>query len=157
MGRIVWKVAVFLLLAGLYLFLAGTIDAVEVTAMLVCAAAGTTLAVAVERVAKRNYSPMPLLGAVIRPFMALLPELIVVARTLVAAAIGGATRQRGEFVQQPYDPGGSDPRSAGRRALTVIGLSLAPRAFVVRGDRTDAVLLHELPAKPTSADKAWPA
>jgi len=157
MGRFVWAVAVFVLLAGLYLFLAGNVDAVEVTAMVVCAAAGTALAVALERVAKRNYSSLPPLKAVVRPFAALLPETFVVGRDLAGIAITGTRRQRGDFVQQPFNPGGDDSRSAARRALTVIGLSLAPRAFVVRGDRTDAVLLHELPPKPTSADTAWPA
>ena len=157
MGRIVWGVAVFALLAGFYLFLAGSIDAVEITAMIVCAAAGTALAVALETVAKRTYLPLPPLKAIVKPLLVLLPELFIVGRELVAAMITGPTRQRGEFTQQPFEPGGDEPRAAARRALTVIGVSLAPRTLVVRGELTDHLLTHGLPPKPPSSDRAWPA
>ena len=157
MGRIVWGIAVFCLLAGLYLFLAGTVDTVELTAMLVCAATGTTLAIALEVVAKRNYLPLPPAKAIVRPILALLPELLVVGRELLAVAVAGATRQRGGFVQQPFEPGGDEPRAAARRAITIIGVSLAPRTFAIRGERTETLLTHGLPPKPPSADTAWPA
>ncbi len=157
MGRIVWGVAVFVVLSGLYLFLAGTVDAVEIIAMVVCAAAGTALAVALETVAKRNYAPLPPPKAILRPFAALLPELLVVGRELVAVALHGAAAQRGTFVRQPFEPGADDTRSSGRRALTIIGISLAPRTFAIRGERTDTLLLHGLPPKPASRDTAWPA
>ena len=157
MGRIVWGVAVFCCLAGLYLFLAGTVDAVEVTAMVVCAAAGTTLAIALEVVAKRNYEPLPPARAVTRPIVALLPELLVVGRELIAVAVTGATHMRGAFVQQPFEPGVDEPRAAARRALTIIGLSLAPRTFAIRGELTDKLLTHGLPPKPPSSDTVWPA
>ena len=156
MGRIVWVIATFVALAGLYLFLAGSVDAVEIAAALVCAGLGTTLAVALEIVAKRNFEPRPPLRAVLRPFAALLPETAVVGRELVSAAVTGTTRQRGDFIRQPFEPGADDARSAGRRALTVIGVSLAPRTFVVRGELSDALLLHGLPPKPISSDRRWP-
>ena len=157
MGRIFWGAAVFVVLSGLYLFLAGTIDSIELTAMTVCAGAGTILAVALERVAKRNYVPLAPSRAILKPFFALLPELVIVGRELMAAILVGATRQRGAFVQQPFEPGGDTPRDAARRAITIIGVSLAPRAFVVRGERTDRLLLHTLPEKAASTDTAWPA
>ena len=157
MSRIVWGVGVFGLLAGFYLFLAGSIDAVEITAMVACAGLGTLLAIALETVAKRNYLPLPPPKAIAKPFLALLPELFIVGRELVVSILTGPTRQRGEFSQQPFQPGDDEPRSAARRALTVIGLSLAPRTFVVRGEFTDHLLTHNLPPKPPSSDRAWPA
>lgn len=157
MGRFVWGVAVFATLAGLYLFLAGTVDAVELTAMAICAGAGTAMAIALEDVAKRNYLLMPPPKAILRPLLALLPELLLVGRELVAAIVVGPSRQRGEFTRQPFEPGGDDPRAAARRALTVIGVSLAPRTFVVRGELSDHLLTHGLPPKPPSPDRVWPA
>ena len=157
MGRIVWGVGVFGFLAGFYLFLAGSIDAVEITAMVACAGLGTALAVALETVAKRNYLPLPPPKAIAKPLLALLPELLVVGSELVVAIATGPTRQRGAFSQQPFEPGDDAPRSAARRALTVIGVSLAPRTFVVRGELSDHLLTHGLPPKPPSSDHAWPA
>ena len=157
MGRVIWGIVVFALLAGLYLFLAGTVDAVELTAMAVCAGAGTALALALETVAKRNYAPLPPPKAVVRPLLALIPELFIVGRELAAAVAAGPNRHRGDFSRQPFVPGGADPRSAARRALTIIGVSLAPRTFVVRGELSDHLLTHGLPPKPVSADREWPA
>ena len=157
MGRIIWGVVVLLVLSGLYLFLAGTVDLVELVAMAVCAAAGTALAIALEMVAKRNYAPLPPPRAIFKPLAVLLPELFIVGRELIRVALTGATGQRGAFVQQPFTPGGDEPRAAARRAITIIGVSLAPRTFVIRGERTDKLLLHSLPQKAASSDTAWPA
>ena len=157
MGRIIWGVIVFALLAGIYLFLAGTVDAVELTAMAICAAAGTTLTVALATVAKRTYVPVPAPKAIALPVLALIPELFTVGRELVAAIVVGPTRQRGGFMRQPFEPGGDEPRAAARRALTVIGISLAPGTFVVRGELSDHLLTHGLPPKAPSPDRTWPA
>ena len=157
MSRIVWGIVVFCLLAGLYLFLAGSIDAVEIIAMVFCAAVGTALATALEVVAKRNYLPRPPPRAIAMPMLALVPELLVVGRELVSVVVSGESRMRGAFVQQPFEPGGDDPRAAARRAITIIGVSLAPRTFAIRGERTNQLLTHGLPPKPPSPDKAWPA
>ena len=157
MGRIVWGLGVFGLLAGFYLFLAGSVDAVEITAMVICAGLATVLAAALEIVAKRTYIPLPPPKAIAKPLLALLPELLIVGRELIAAIVTGPTHQRGEFTQQPFEPGGAEPRAAARRALAIIGVSLAPRTFVVRGELTDHLLTHGLPPKPPSPDRAWPA
>ena len=147
--------AVALALFALYLLFAGEVSAVEIGAGLVCAGAGTALAVGLDVVAVRRFGPAFRLGAVLRPLAALLVETFVVGRELVRAAAGGAAR--GALSVQPFDPGGDDPRSATRRALTLLGISLAPRSFAIRGERGDGLLLHNLPAKPAAKEREWPA
>ena len=149
-------VVLFLALAGLSLFFAGDVSTVEVIAALICGAAGTGFSVALNVVAKKHFSLSPPAKVVLKPFGALVPEYLVVGRALVAVAVSGAPRQRGAFVHQPFDFGGNDARSASRRALTVIGVSLAPRTFVIRGENGDALLLHGFPDKAPSPDTEWP-
>ena len=159
MGRIFGAVALFVVLLGIYLFFAGEINTVEVVAGIVCAAAGTGLGIGSAVVAKQSFAFAPPWRALAAPFAALLPETLVVGRELVAAAVAGsgADGRRGDFIRQPFRPGDAgDPRTSGRRALTIIGVSMAPRTFVVRGERSDTLLLHGLPAKPPSPDDVWP-
>ena len=152
---LVFPVAIWFLFFALYLFLAGTVDTVEMTAGFVCAGAGTALAIGLRRVAHRRlaFGPPPA-RAILRPIAALIPETLSVGRQLVAAIFAG-TDQRGAFVRQSFDPGADDRRSTGRRAIAVIGGSLAPGSFVIRGDRSETMILHALPSKPPSPDPRW--
>ena len=70
----------------------------------------------------------------------------------VATASGGASSTR-SFVHGRAD----DPRDAGRRAVAVLALSLAPDKFVLRtpGGR-DEIELHELAAAQPKGDARWP-
>lgn len=158
MSRFVWAPLVFAASCGFYLFLAGSTDVVELLAMAVCATLGTALAVGLSIVAKAPIALRPPPRAIFRPFAALLPELLVVGRRLSTVALRGAGRHEGGFVHQPYAFGDASAREAGRRAVTLIGISLAPRSFVVRGEEADGtVLLHGFPPKPPSPDTRWPA
>ena len=158
MSRIVWAPLTWLVAAGFYLFLAGDDSTVELVAMAVCATLGTALAVALSLVPEKHFALRPAPRAILRPLAALLPELLAVGRELADVSIGGASRHRGAFVHQPFDFGSDTPREAGRRAVTLIGVSLAPRGFVVRGEQADGkVLLHGFPPKPVSSDTKWPA
>ena len=158
MGRIVWVGTTLLVLAGVYLLLAGSFDTVEAIAMLVCTVLGTALVVGQSVVANEHVTLRPAPRAILGPLAALLPELYAVGRQLFDVAIHGASRHRGDYVHQPFDFGTDDPREAGRRAVTLIGVSLAPRSFVIRGERANGtVLLHGFPPKPMSPDRRWPA
>ena len=148
---------VFALAFAFYLFLAGTIATIELIAAFACAAATTAIATGLATVALRRFRFLPPFKAVWRPIAALLPETVVVGRELVRVALHGADRQVGDFVRQPFVPGGDDPTEHGRRALTVLGVSLAPRTFVIRGERDDVLLLHAFPTRPPSPDANWPA
>ena len=158
MSRIVWAPLTFIVLAGFYLFLAGSLGTVEIVSALVCCTLGTTLAVGLSLVAKTHFTLRPAPRAILRPLASALPEFLTVGRELVGVALRGAGRHHGDYVHQPFDFGADTPSEAGRRAVTLIGVSLAPRTFVVRGNRADdSILLHGFPAKPVSPDRRWPA
>ncbi len=158
MSRYVWAPLMWIVLAGFYLFLAGSADTVELIAMLVCCTLGVMLAVGLSLVAQEHFTLRPAPRAILKPFAALLPDFYAVGRELVAVAIHGGGRHCGDYVRQPFDFGAATPREAGRRAVTTIGVSLAPRTFLVRGNRSDGtLLLHGFPAKPVSPDGRWPA
>ena len=121
--RVVWSIAAWIILAGFYLFFAGTVDTVEVASAVCCAGVAAGLGYVMARNAQRQ----------------------------------GGERPRGAFGHQPFEPGGPDAKSRTRRAATIIGVSLAPRTFVVRGEDSKELLLHCLPEKAPSPDQSWPA
>ena len=157
MGALIQTIVVFAGLTGLILFFAGEVSTFEVIAALLCAAAGTSLAIALRRVAKKRFVVSFAPRILWKPLAALIPEYVAVGRQLLDVAFRGTSRQRGDFTHQPFEFGGDDATSNTRRALTVLGVSLAPRTFVVRGETDASLLLHSLPPKPPSSDTRWPA
>ena len=147
---------IWLAFAAFYLLLAGDVSPVELVAGVACASAATSLGIGLSHIAHRRFAGWPSPRAIFRPLAALIPETFVVGRQLVAA-IFVFRDQRGAYVRQPFAPGGDDAVSAGRRAAVVLGISLAPGSFVIRGDRTDTMILHALPEKSPSSDRVWPA
>jgi multisubunit Na+/H+ antiporter MnhE subunit len=62
-------------------------------------------------------------------------------------ALGRAlpSRPTGRIVEEPFEATGEDPRSAARRALAVVGGTLAPNSIVVEIDADRGVLVrHDL-------------
>lgn len=158
MSRFVWLPLTWIALAGFYLVLAGGVGTVEIIAMLVCCTLGSGVALGLSLVARERIVLRPPPRAILRPLAATLPELFTVGRALFLVALRGASRHDGDYVRQPFVFGDDSPREAGRRALSLIGVSLTPRGFVVRDERgTGTVLLHGFPAKPVSADTRWPS
>lgn len=157
MGRIVWGAAAWLCFMGFYLFLSGTVDAVELGAAIIAASLATALLLGIAGVSHRHFRFAIPAKAVLPPLVSLVPECLIVGRELIAVAVFGTTGQRGAFVRQAFRPGGSEATSVARRAVVVLGVSLAPRTFVIRGERQDSLLLHSLPSKTPSADLDWPA
>lgn len=154
--KAIGRVILFAAAMSFYLFLAGTFDAVEVTAGLVCALAATVLSGGLDAVASRRFSFAPPVKAIWRPIASLIPEMLTVGRELLLVALQGAKGEHGGFIDQPFEPGGDDPASHGRRALAILGVSLAPRTFVIRGEPDTVLLLHGFPPKPPSSDARWP-
>ncbi len=74
----------------------------------------------------------------------LLADSVIVARVLIAAALG-ANRQPGRFVRGRFRARGEDAETATRRAEAVFVVLLAPNSYVVDVDeRRDQVIVHQL-------------
>jgi hypothetical protein len=66
-------------------------------------------------------------------------------RDLWALARALPSRPTGRIVEEPFEATGEDPRSAARRALAVVGGTLAPNSIVVEIDADRGVLVrHDL-------------
>jgi multisubunit Na+/H+ antiporter MnhE subunit len=66
-------------------------------------------------------------------------------RDLWALASALTSRPTGRIVEEPFEATGEDPRSAARRALAVVGGTLAPNSIVVEIDADRGVLVrHDL-------------
>ena len=126
MGLYLRVALLFLVLLGLYLVFAGEVSTVELIAGSLAALAATGLGVALVVVAKRHFRVARPVKAVLSPLPSLLTEFFKVGRELVVVALRGASGQQGSFVHQPFEPGGEDAASAGRRAATILGISVAP-------------------------------
>jgi multisubunit Na+/H+ antiporter MnhE subunit len=91
-----------------------------------------------------------------------LPGRVVTDTGRVFAAAGRAAvhpKGVGRFLHVPFDPGGDDPASAGRRALVVGGLSVTPNAIAVQIEPDkQRLLVHQLADAPPPGkeDRQWP-
>ena len=89
-----------------------------------------------------------------------LPIEVIADTTRVLAAAVHRSRPSGRFRTVAFESGGDDTVSASRRALVILGASIAPDAYVVAIDREkEAMLTHELVAKEPSSgqsDPRWP-
>jgi multisubunit Na+/H+ antiporter MnhE subunit len=91
-----------------------------------------------------------------------LPGQVVSDTVRVFAATGWAglhPKGVGRFLEVPFDPGGDDPASAGRRALVVGGLSVTPNVIAVQIEpEKERLLVHQLADAPPpgKGDRQWP-
>jgi hypothetical protein len=144
----------WLVLFGLWNVMQAAAEGMEIAAGAGAAAVGATLA---ELLRRRN-----LLGfavdlrsvatALVLPWRAL-REFAVVVTALVRHALG--KRIRSAWVAVPFPAGGTDPVSAGRRALRPLVDNVTPNTLVADIDREHAVALkHDL--VPARAPKTVP-
>jgi multisubunit Na+/H+ antiporter MnhE subunit len=141
-------------LVALWLLLTGTHDPQETLAGIVSAALAATAAVIVEAQGVVQLRPRPawLLRAARR-----IPGRVVVDNWRVLSLLVRRilTRQEilGAFRAVPFDPGGDDDRSATRRALMTLAITVSPNTYVVGIDRdAKLILCHQLiPSDPESA------
>lgn len=144
-------------LAGFYLLFAGQISVTEiiagVPATLACAGFAVLLHGAQSR-RLRLRAPWPRM--VLMPLAALLPDVAKVGGVLVRALWRRPSGTVGVVSRQPFRHGGDG--DAGRRALSTLGLSLAPNGYVLTiPDGQDAMVLHRLAPAAADPDPEWPA
>lgn len=90
--------------------------------------------------------------------MALYPDLVRVGLRLLAALKQRPDGAMGTIATQPFRRGDpEDAVAAGRRALVVLGASLAPNGYVLRAPQDrDVLVMHRLAAASPNPDAAWP-
>jgi len=83
-------------------------------------------------------------------------DTFVVYRVVLRRLFGGAVADG--YLDVPFDPGGDDPRSAGRRALAVAAMSTSPNEIVLAIDAERRTMkVHVLAATGTRRHSAqWP-
>jgi hypothetical protein len=147
-------VGLWLMAVAVYILLAGEISATELAAGSSLAGLIVIFLILQRRVVRRRYSPAVPLKAFVRPISALLPDAVRVGKILLASLFHpGMT---GHLLQQPFTEGTTTPEDVSRRAVAVLGISLAPNAFAICQQK-DALLLHCLHPRQATPDPKWPA
>jgi hypothetical protein len=139
---------VFLLLCGAYVLLVGPLSVSEALAAIPAVFGGFGFAILHDRVAEhplRVRAPWRVWGSVPVTFV---KDTVLVGRALLNPVSG-------RIASQPFDPGGADVESAGRRAAVILGASLAPNGYVVRVT-DDALILHQLVPASAKLNTKWP-
>ena len=144
--------------AGFYLLLAGSLSLTELIACGAVAIGIAGLATVLHlRQERRLRLSMPPLAALGRLALALPLDTarvgLVLLRTLRRRPDGPLVA----IAPQPFHPGGDGPEDAARRALVILGSSLAPNGFVVQlPPDAQALRMHRLAAAAPRRDTRWP-
>ena len=145
----IWR---WLVLWGLYLLLAGELNAAELIFGL-GAALISTVAVGIAH----RHSPAHFVAMTdsLRP-LARVPIKAIRDSVVVLSAM--LNRRSGRFTSVRFDPGNHSSESATRRALVVAAASVAPNCFVVQLDfKKRSLLMHEfVPRRERVQDMKWP-
>ena len=150
-GRLVGGLA----LLGLYRLLVGPASLAEWLA-----GATSAIAASVSMVAVAEGQPAERLGRGCLGLLRRLPGRVIGDCVRVGMALLARRAPAGEFRSVPFDFGGDDPGSIGRRALVIAAESLPPNGYVVTADREGGrLLVHQLvpvagPAR--GQDRLWP-
>lgn len=158
MAWLLFGMPVFAVSAGVYLLLAGQLSGTELLTAGIVAVAFTLLAVVLRlRHDRQVRLPWPPARALLHPLASLLLDSGRVGLMLLRAILRGPAGVSGTVSQQPFRRGGRDPRDAGRRALVILGTSLAPNGFVLDlPPDEENLLMHRLAPAASSRDKEWP-
>jgi multisubunit Na+/H+ antiporter MnhE subunit len=152
-----WLTA-WLLLFALWMLLAGTVAISEIVVGVVGAAIAATAVEVVRRQRLVRFRPDPRwLRYLWRVPWQTLKEFGLVMWTLWRVMVL-RRRARGRFVALRFPVGGSDSRSAARRAVFTAGASFAPNTYVVDFERDEGVVVvHQLaPPYPKDLEDVLP-
>ncbi len=139
-----------------YLILAGQVSLDEVAAGVVLGGLGAAWQRAVLRdTARRFRFERPALGAVGGALLRF-PGATIRVGTRLAEALRRDVAGRRE--ERPFHRGRvADPRDAGRRAVVVLGTSLAPDSYALRLPLDEEVIaFHVLTGEAPGGDPRWP-
>ncbi len=147
--------ATLLGLSGMYMLFAGEVSGTEALAGLVSVAAAMVFAWVAQRAEKRFFRfRLGWVALLARLPVALARDTVVVGAWLVRSIWRPV---EGGLARQNFDHGDASGEAGARRALVVLGASLAPNGYVVRVPaRGDFFLVHRLAPAPLAADEEWP-
>ncbi len=154
MGKAVTKALAWLTLFALYMLFAGKASRAELSAAALVAVASSAFAVYVYQQGHRPMrlrAPFPYLFW--RVGLALARDTVKAGGALFRAALGAPVK--GVIQRQPFDTRDDSPEQVGRRALVILGLSIAPNGFVLE-ETGDSLLLHRLVPAAPEQDPEWP-
>ncbi|MCQ8278089.1 hypothetical protein NFI95_06465 [Acetobacteraceae bacterium KSS8] len=150
-------VLLFCALFLLYAALTGSLGFHEILAGVGCAVLLCVLVSTIHRGEPRLLVLRPPPRVLLRVSRALLIDTLRVGRVLCAAILRRPDGRAGTIETVAFRHGGDDPQAAGRRALVVLGASLAPNGFVLAAPRgRDTLVMHKLAPSRDPADPRWP-
>jgi hypothetical protein len=157
-GNLLYVCKAWIVLGAFYLLFAGQLSWTEAGAGAFAtsvAAAATTLRRNAEAHEVSLRLGLPGLRATVLPLIALFPDAARIGVRLLSALRRRPDGEMGMIVEQPFIHG--DEHDGGRRAVVVLGASLAPNGFVLRvPSRRNVLVMHRLAPVPPNPDAVWP-
>ncbi len=150
--------ALWIVFLGLYLVFASPISTQELIAGVPSAAAITSFALLYRHAEERRMDlRAPWFRIALRALAAIPPDALRVGRALLRSLQGPRYAQTGLAAQQPFLQGNDSAADATRRALVVLGTSLAPNGYVLMmPEGSETMVLHRLVQVPPRPDREWP-
>jgi hypothetical protein len=150
--------ALWIVFLGLYLFFAAPVSSSELVAGVPSAAAITAFALQYRRAADRRMDlRAPWARFILLSLKAVPGDVLRVGGALLLSLWRAPQREIGSTSHQPFREGDDTGASAIRRAMAVLGTSLAPNGYVLmllRGSET--IVLHRLVRAAPRANREWP-
>jgi hypothetical protein len=143
----------------IYFLLAGQASMTELMAGLGGVSAASGYGVALHIGARRRPLEFRLawLRSAWRPLLSLPRDSLAVGLVLLRSLTRRRRRLVGRMTRQPFDYGNEGAEARARRALVILGASLAPNGFVLHALKGEGVLLlHRLAPDAPSENRDWP-
>ncbi len=150
--------ALWIVFLGLYLLFAAPVSTQELIAGVPSAAAITGFALLYRRAEERRMDlRAPWFRVTRRALAAVPPDALRVGGALLRSLWGPRYAQTGLAAQQPFLHGNDTASDATRRALVVLGTSLAPNGYMLMmPEGSETMVLHRLVQVPPRPDREWP-
>ena len=157
-GTVLRAAALWIVFLGVYLLFAGPVSASELIAGVPSAALITGFALLYRRTEERQMDlRAPWLRVILRSLGAVPGDAVRVGGALIGLLWHRRENHIGISTHQPFRHGDRTPTDAARRAIVVLGTSLAPNGYVLMMPRdSETMVLHRLVLTPPRPEREWP-
>jgi hypothetical protein len=157
-GTVLRAAALWIVFLGLYLLFAAPVSSSELTAGIPAAAAVTGFALAYRRAEQRRMDlRAPWFRVILRALAAIPGDVVRVGGALAGSLWRVPAAQVGTAAHQPFRQGDNTAADAARRAIVVLGTSLAPNGYVLMMPQgSETMVLHRLVLTAPRAEREWP-